>query len=109
MTVGATAMAALYFNRKVLIQFGVIINALYIAAFIFRPENITGQEQGLMVFNAAMLIFNGVLVLLYFLTKWGRQLLNDSNMKTEQAGKLLENLKNILKTLKKGQASSIPA
>jgi len=102
MTVGATAMAALYFNRKVLIQFGVIINALYIAAFIFRPENITGQEQGLMVFNAAMLIFNGVLVLLYFLTKWGRQLLNDSNMKTEQAGKLLENLKNTLENVEEG-------
>ncbi|NLM11420.1 MAG: chemotaxis protein [Clostridiaceae bacterium] len=97
--IAASTMAALYFNKKVLLSFLATVNTLFIGAFILKPENITGQEHGSTDFITSMVLFNGALVMLYFLTKWGRQLLDEANMKSDQAAKLLENLNNTLKNI----------
>lgn len=100
--IAASAMAALYFNKNVLLYFSFIVNVLMVTAFALKPENITGQEQGLTVFITSMIIYNGAMTMLYFLTSWGRQLLNDSNLKNEQANKLLDNLNNTLDHIEEG-------
>lgn len=91
-------MAAMYFNKNILIYFGIIMNILMTVAYILRPENFLGQGYGLSVFAKSIIIYDAAVAMLYFLAKWGRQLLNDSNMKTEKAGELLDNLKTRWKT-----------
>lgn len=98
----SSAMAALYFNKNLLIYFTVIMNVLLSAAYILKPENFLGQGYAINVFSKSLVIYNGAMIMLYFLTKWGRQLLNDSNNKTEQTKKLLDNLKNTLESVEDG-------
>ncbi|UZQ85394.1 methyl-accepting chemotaxis protein [Thermoclostridium stercorarium] len=95
----ASAMAAMYFNKNILIYFGIIMNILMTVAYILRPENFLGQGYGLSFFAKSIIIYDAAVAMLYFLAKWGRQLLNDSNMKTEKAGELLDNLKNTMENI----------
>ncbi len=96
-----SAIAALYFNKKLLMGYSATINAAMILAYTLRPENTIGVGQDLSVFISIMLIFNGSLIALFFLTKWGRELLDDANREKEQTDKLLDDLNNSLATIEK--------
>lgn len=96
-----SAIAALYFNKKLLMGYSATINAAMILAYTLRPENTIGVGQDLSVFISIMLIFNGSLITLFFLTKWGRELLDDANREKEQTNKLLDDLNNSLATIEK--------
>ncbi len=96
-----SAIAALYFNKKLLMGYSATINAAMILAYTLRPENTIGVGQDLSVFISIMLIFNGSLIALFFLTKWGRELLDDANREKEQTNKLLDDLNNSLATIEK--------
>lgn len=96
-----SAIAALYFNKKLLMGYSATINAAMILAYTLRPENTIGVGQDLSVFISIMLIFNGSLITLFFLTKWGRELLDDANREKEQTDKLLDDLNNSLATIEK--------
>lgn len=98
----ASAMAALYFNKKILIYYSLILNIFMTVAYVLKPENFLGRGQEVNVFVKSLIIYNGAMTMLYFLTKWGRQLLNDSNMKNEQGNKLLSDLKNALENIEEG-------
>ena len=100
--VAATTIAALYFNRKLLIYFSLSMNALIIGSYIIVPENVTGQEYALHSFITSVILYNGAIVLLYFLTKCGRQLLDEANAERKQADSLLESLNNTMKDIEEG-------
>ena len=73
-----------------------------IGAFIVKPENVTGQESGLTDFITSIVLYTGAMTMLYFLTRWGRQLLDEANIKRKQADNLLESLNNTLKNIEEG-------
>jgi methyl-accepting chemotaxis protein len=70
-----------------------------IAAYIFRPENTLGLGQDSSVFISVIIMLNGALTCLFFLTKWGRELLDGTNREKNQANKLLEELNASLTTI----------
>ena len=82
--------------------FSLTVNVFMIGAFIVKPENVTGQESGLTDFITSIVLYNGAMTMLYFLTRWGRQLLDEANIKRKQADNLLESLNNTLKNIEEG-------
>ncbi|MBP7176538.1 MAG: chemotaxis protein [Thermoclostridium sp.] len=81
-------MAALYFRKELLTTYGIVMNALYILAYIISPEKLLGQENGLADFIAILIPFNGSVTLLYFLTNWGRTLVDEANRKEIRTNEL---------------------
>ncbi len=62
---------ALYFNSKLLLAYGSIVNVLLIAIYVLRPDHLLGENNGLPYFLSIFFMLNGEIVALYFLTKWG--------------------------------------
>lgn len=88
------ALMALYFKKEVILAHGAIVNFLIIGAYIIKPENIAGPNTTLPVFIFALIVLNAIIALLYFLSKWGRELVIESYNKQVQAEELLNELKN---------------
>jgi len=56
------------------------------------PEKIMGADSSINAFISTIIMLNGTIILLYLLTKWGRQLLDDSYQKQRMAEELLTKL-----------------
>lgn len=87
-------MAALYFKSKIILIHGGIIDFLLITIYILRPENLIGSGVGVNQFVSILIVFNSAALVLYFLTRWGRDLVNDAFIKEEQANELLNKLQD---------------
>lgn len=87
------AMAALYFKKEVLLIHGVIVNVIYIVTYLIKPQNLLGSGKTLSSYISVFIMLNGTLALLYFLTKWGRELADDAYKKELQSNQLLGKLK----------------
>jgi methyl-accepting chemotaxis protein len=71
------ALIALYFNEKLLKVFSIIIDIYLIALYILTPENLLGAEHTVPFLLSTVFMFNGLIIALIFLTKWGNALIND--------------------------------
>lgn len=69
------AMITLYFEAKRILIHGVLIDACYIIWYIMFPDKIMFSSS-LNAFLSAMIMMNGVMIFLFFLTKWGKELVN---------------------------------
>ncbi len=88
------ALAALYFKKEnILIHVG-ILDILYAAVFLSKSENLVGSDTGGHNFVATLIIFNGIGLILLFLSIWGRKLVDESGKKERQASQLLEKLQS---------------
>ncbi|MCX7749377.1 MAG: methyl-accepting chemotaxis protein [Clostridia bacterium] len=92
--VGTVVMAALYFNKEIILVYGCILQLLLTAVFILKPLSITGPKNGVGVFIAILVVLNGVTFILYFLSKWGRALVDEAVQRELHAKGLLDKLQN---------------
>lgn len=90
--VASIAMAALYFKKELIIAYGSIINAGLLATYFINPEGLLGADITLQSIITMLTLFNGTLVLLFFLSKWGRDLIYKSVDKEKGAEALVEKL-----------------
>jgi len=82
----SVALTALYFKKDILMINAFIIDISFVVVFLLSPDGIMGSDNNLQSFISTMVVLNGTIVLLYFLTKWGRELIDESyqkQMKTE--------------------------
>lgn len=86
------AMAALYFKKELILIYGFTIESLLIIVYILKPEKVTGPGEGLGGFISSVVVLNGTIVLLYFLSKWGRDLVNEAIDRELYSKGLLEKL-----------------
>lgn len=85
-------MSALYFQSQLIAITGGIINILLIVVFIKNPSIVTTSDSPILYFINLMIYFNGTVVIIYFLTKWGRDLVNGVTKKEEESRILLEKI-----------------
>lgn len=95
------AMIAMYFKKELILLFGVVVNVSIIALFIISPADLLGIDNNLKGFITVIAIIDGILVALYLLTKWGRNLVEESTKKEIEAKQLLDTLHNTFSTLEK--------
>jgi methyl-accepting chemotaxis protein len=72
----ATVIIALYFNRNLLLTYGVIINTLLVVIYLLKPESLLGETNSLPYFLSIIFLINGQIAALYFLARWGRELID---------------------------------
>ncbi|MDF2986440.1 MAG: methyl-accepting chemotaxis sensory transducer [Eubacterium sp.] len=87
------AMITLYFKKEIILAYGIILDIMMVTVFIIKPENLVGQGGGAGAFVSSMIVLNGTVVLLFFLSKWGRDLINETYQRESHAVELLDKLK----------------
>lgn len=98
-------MCAIYFNQKLFAIFCSFINLGMILSYTFHPEIVMGDDTKIPTFVIILTAMNGILLLIYLLTKWGRNLIIASIQKEADAIALLKELKDTFNTLEKGIAT----
>ena len=88
----SVALTALYFKKNILIITASTIDILFILVFLLSPASIMGSDNNLQSFISTMVVLNGSITLLYFLTKWGRELIDESYQKQLETEELLVQL-----------------
>lgn len=99
MIFASLAMTVLYFKKEVIVIYGIAMNILMIFADIMAPYNFTNTENNLHEIISIMVLFNGAIIVLYFLTKWGRELIEESAKRENDAKELLERLEHTFTTV----------
>jgi len=99
---GSMVIAALYFNTRILITVGGIINAVLIAIFLITPEGILGAGATAkdFVINLGLIDSTGFMIL-FLLTKWGNEALSNAMTSKQRSDELLERLDKRMVLLKK--------
>lgn len=82
------SFAALYFNKRILLIFSAAMNLIFITAFTVSQRFGSIKEM-----ITALVFINCSVLVLYFLTKWGNELIEMSGQKTRESEELLKKLK----------------
>ncbi|MCX8130369.1 MAG: methyl-accepting chemotaxis protein [Clostridia bacterium] len=97
------AMITLYFDSKLIIIFGVILNILILLVWKLATQSLfMGYYLNLGSLFGLLVYINCILGILYLLTKWGRALVDDSIQKEKKAKELLEKLNLTMREVDKG-------
>lgn len=88
----AIVSSALYLRKEILISCAALLNIILISAFIISPVWILGPNWELVDFILRMVFLNVTVIYLYFLTKWGKSLIQASMLKEQEALKLYNTL-----------------
>lgn len=92
-------MAALYFDRITLIACGSITNIFYIVLnFVFKL-NVIGTTTDVQEIVIQIVMADFVIVVMYFLTKWGNEYIRSAVESGEKTQELVGSLEQIMKTL----------
>lgn len=89
----ATALIALYFNRRLVVAYGVIINVLIILLCVLQPANLLGEKDSILNFLSIFFLLNGQIIILFFMTKWGGNILDNATKHNAEVSGLLDKLK----------------
>lgn len=92
-------MVALYFNKRLILYYGLAINTIILALFMVDPYIVlpSGDSHDVISF---MFLFNITVFVTYFLTKWGNEYITNAQQKEEQANSLVQKMNTILDTTK---------
>lgn len=89
-------VVAMYFKKELLIIYGVIFNIGWIALYAIAPAKLMGQNSEFLTFISTLLTADGMIILLFFLTKWGSSLIKSSKQKEKKSNMLLGDLKKTM-------------
>lgn len=92
-------MAALYFDKNMLIVYGVISNVFYIVLNFVLGLDAIGKDVPTNEIMTLLIMSDIALVVLYFLTKWGNEYVYSAFKSEEKTAVLLNDLEKIMKTL----------
>lgn len=98
---GGIAMITLYFKSNVLIIYSVVINISLITIYFISPNSLMGSNAVVTEFMQRLSLIDGIIAILYFLTKWGREIVDDSVLKEKKANELVEKLRDTMKEIEK--------
>lgn len=89
-------MATVYFEQKILVTYGLIMNSYLILLYILVPENFLGETNTFSIFITILFICNGILFMLIKLNAWGGELILQSQKREQEASQLLQETKQLI-------------
>lgn len=92
-------MAAIYFDKKILLIYGLIIDIFLITAYAFVPDSLLGESNTFSNFIVIFFVINGILYMLSRLNQWGGQLVTDAQKNEQEAIKLLQEAKELVQKI----------
>lgn len=96
------AMAALYFKKELVMIFSILINIEYIGIYFLNSAALLNTDNSPKGIITVIVAINGVLAVLYFLTRWGREMIAESQEKEVQTKQLLERLQGTFQAIEDG-------
>lgn len=98
---GGFAMSTLYFKDKIVIIYAIIMNISLMIFFIISPKGMLGGKAPIDQFIQILFVIDAIVVILYFLTKWGEELVNSVVEKEKSTAELLEKLQSTMSQIEK--------
>lgn len=89
-------MAAVYFEQKILVTYGLIMNGYLVLLYILAPENFLGETNTFAMFITIFFICNGILFMLNKLNVWAGELILQSQKREQEASKLLQETNQLI-------------
>lgn len=99
------AMITLYFKKELILIHGIIINIEYVILYLVAPVNFLSENHGASEIFKIGILTDGILILLYFLTKWGNDLVNKANAKEKESKQILMRLNGMFLSIREGANS----
>ncbi|MEE1131287.1 MAG: methyl-accepting chemotaxis protein [Caryophanon sp.] len=94
-------MAAIYFNRKILLTYGALINVFIVTLYVVAPEKLLGETHTFTIFMIEFFVYNGIFYMLNKLNEWGGELIASLQRREEETGKLLQEAKELVHKIEK--------
>lgn len=92
-------MITMYFRIKLLIIHSILLNISLIILYFISPLSVMGPDYSTSGFVRTLLILDFILIVFYFLTRWGNEYIMSAIIKEKNAIKLLEQLENTMKEI----------
>jgi len=89
-------VVALYFKEKLILIQGLLLNISWIAMYIIAPDKLLGSNWNILIIINNLIIVDGIIILLVFITRWGTNLINSVKQKEQQTEELLNNLQKTM-------------
>lgn len=94
------AMVGLYFEKKLVLIHGIGLNLLYFAVYTIDSASLLADRDNLSEFIILLILLNGMLLFIYFLNSWGKELVIESEKNEEKVNVLLEELTQTLEQIR---------
>lgn len=88
----------LYMSKKFLITFGIIFDVASIVLVFLMESSKVGE------FTNNIIVINVCMIILYFVTRWGNELIISSSQKEEEALDMVEELENVITVIKENSS-----
>lgn len=102
MIVLTIVMVAIYFKEELIVIYGILLNIAMIVSYILIGERFLAVNANMQGIVTIITVLNSILVLLYLLARWGRQLIADSARKESEARLVLAKLEETIKSIETG-------
>ncbi len=98
---GTVAMIAMYFRVKLLVVHCLLLNIILGIFFLWDPQSVLGPGFSVGMFIRTLLSMDFVLIIFYFLTKWGNEYIMSAFTKEQNSKELLIQLEDTMRVIDK--------
>jgi methyl-accepting chemotaxis protein len=95
----------LYYSSKLLIAYGIILNAAYLTIYNIDSVILFGKERPVSFLLSSMLLINSMFIVIYFSNRWGSQIIMKATQKEQEVNELLKKLQSTFE--KVGETSDV--
>jgi methyl-accepting chemotaxis protein len=95
----------LYYSSKLLIAYGIILNAVYLIIYYIDSVILFGKERPVSFLLSSMLMINSMFIVIYFSNHWGSQIIMRATQKEQEVNELLIKLQSTFE--KVGETSDV--
>lgn len=92
-------MVGLYFDTKLVIGYGIIYNILLGVAYCINSAALLGSRNDIGTFMQLLITADACIILMYYVTKWGNQMIDNAINSEKRVAKLLENRQGTIEQL----------
>jgi len=92
-------MAGLFFKTKIILTYGITANILISILYFTKPDYILGSGYLLKDFFRRMIIMDAGFLILFFTTKWGNELIENSIKKEKELRNILDKLNSTMENV----------
>jgi methyl-accepting chemotaxis protein len=92
-------MTALYFRKDMVIAYISIVDIALIIYYVVAPGRLLGRDNSINEFVTRFFLMNMTFAAVFFLTKWGSELVKTTKDSEEASRQLLEKLKSTMDTI----------
>ncbi|SHJ62243.1 methyl-accepting chemotaxis protein [Clostridium cavendishii DSM 21758] len=92
-------VVALYFEERLILAQGALLNISWIVIYIIAPAKLLGSNWNTLIFISNLIIVDGIILLLFFMTKWGNNLVFSVKQKEKETNDLLKSLQTSMEVV----------